>query len=387
MKIHEYQAKKVLRDHGIPVPGGGVAASPEEAVSIASVPGGTGWVVKAQIHAGGRGKGGGIRLASTVDDVAAHAKALLSSRLVTPQTGPEGQRVKLVLVEEQIPLQTELYAGVVVDRGLGRAVLLTSAAGGMDIEEVAQARPESIHREILGPWGTLRGFQARRATFAMGLPAPLAGQAQAVLEGLCRVFHDEDCSLAEINPLVVTRDGRVLALDAKLNLDDNARFRHPQWAEWRDPDEEDPLEREADRFRLNYVKLNGDIGCLVNGAGLAMATMDVIKAVGGEPANFLDVGGGANEEAVSQAFRILLSDSRVKVVLVNIFGGIMRCDVIARGVVAAATKMGLVVPLVVRLAGTHAEQGRRILADSGLSLTVATRMLEAAQKAVELGRR
>ena len=387
MKIHEYQSKEVLRSHGIPVPRGGVAASAEEARAIAADIGGDDWVIKAQIHAGGRGKAGGIRVAATLDEVEACARALLASSLVTPQTGPEGQGVNRLLIEERVPLQTELYAGVVVDRAVGRGTLLTSSAGGMEIEEVAREHPEAIHREILDAWGTLQGFQARRAAFAMGLPAAVVGQAQAVLQGLCKVFHDEDCSLAEINPLAITRDGRVLALDAKLNLDDNAGFRHPHWADWRDPDEEDPLEREAGRYRLNYVKLSGNIGCLVNGAGLAMATMDLITAVGGEPANFLDVGGGASEEAVSQAFRILLSDPHVKVVLINIFGGIMRCDVIARGVVAAASRMNLSVPLVVKLAGTNVEEGRRILADSGLSLTVATRMLEAAERAVELGRR
>jgi succinyl-CoA synthetase beta subunit len=364
-----------------------MATTPQEAVAVARDMGGGGWVVKAQIHAGGRGKGGGIRMASTLEEVEAVAGALLASRLVTPQTGPEGQPVRRVLVEERLPVRTELYAGVVVDRNVGRGVLLTSSAGGMDIEEVAREHPETIHREVLDVAGELRPFQARRSAFALGVRRESRAQFQSVLQNLCRVFHREDCSLAEINPLVLTGEGEVVALDAKLNFDDSAAFRHPQWADWQDPDEEDPLEREASRYGLNYVKLDGTVGCMVNGAGLAMATMDVVKEVGGEPANFLDVGGGASEEAVSRAFRILLSDSNVKAVLINIFGGIMRCDVIANGVVAAASKTKVAVPLVVRLEGTNAEEGRRILAQSGLSLIVVEGMREAAERAVELGSR
>lgn len=387
MNIHEYQSKEILRTYGIPVPRGEVAATPEEASAVANELGGDAWVVKAQIHAGGRGKGGGIRLAATLEEVAAHAGELLGAHLVTPQTGPQGRRVRRVLVEEQVPIQMELYAGVVVDRGRDRGVLLTSSAGGMEIEEVARQHPETLFREILEPDGALHPYQARRVAFGMGLPREAMGKAQTVLRNLCRAFYQEDCSLAEINPLVLTREGQVLALDAKLNLDDNAAFRHPQWKELRDIEEEDPLEREASDFGLSYIKLDGNIGCMVNGAGLAMATMDMIQGVGGEPANFLDVGGGANEEAVSRAFRILLSDPNVKVVLINIFGGIMRCDVIARGVVSAASKTDLNVPMVVRLEGTNVDEGRRILESSGLSLAVAKGMREAAERAVELGRR
>lgn len=387
MKIHEYQAKEILRSYGIPVPRGGVALTPEEASLTAKELGGDGWVVKAQIHAGGRGKGGGVVLASSPEEVAAHARRILGSPLVTPQTGPQGQRVRRVLIEELVPVKTELYAGVVVDRSRERAVLLVSPSGGMEIEEVARRHPETLHREPLSPDGTLLPYQARRVSFSMGIRGGALGKVQAVLRQLCRAFHEEDCSLAEINPLVITQGDEVLALDAKLSLDDNASFRHPQWAQLRDPDEEDPLELEASRYGLNYIKLEGNIGCMVNGAGLAMATMDLIKRVGGEPANFLDVGGGANEEAVSRAFGILLSDPKVKVVLINIFGGIMRCDVIARGVVGAASKMGVRVPMVVRLQGTNVEEGRGILRSSGIPFTVAEGMQEAAQKAVELGRR
>jgi succinyl-CoA synthetase beta subunit len=384
MKIHEYQAKEVLREYGIPVPRGGMATTPREAVAIARKLGGDGWVVKAQIHAGGRGKGGGIRMASTPEQVAAEAEALLTSRLVTPQTGPKGQPVRRLLIEERLLLRAELYAGVVVDRSVGRGVLLASSAGGMDIEEVAREHPQTIHREILDANGVLQPFRARRAAFAVGLPPETRLRVQSALGALCRAFHQEDCSLAEINPLVITQGGDIVALDAKLTLDDSAAFRHPQWAEWQDPDEEDPLEREAAGYGLNYVRLDGTIGCMVNGAGLAMATMDIIKEVGGKPANFLDVGGGASEETVSHAFRILLSDPGVKAVLINIFGGIMRCDVIARGVVAAASRTNVAVPLVVRLEGTNVEEGRRILAESGLALNVVNGMREAAARAVEL---
>jgi succinyl-CoA synthetase beta subunit len=291
------------------------------------------------------------------------------------------------LVEERVDVIQEIYAGVTVDRSEGRAVLLVSSAGGMEVEEVARSHPQSLFREKLESDGTLHPFQARRVTFAMGVPKEALPEMQGVLQHLCRLFYEEDCSLAEINPLIIAGDGRVLALDAKINFEDNAAFRHPDWESMKDPDEEDPLEREASRHGLNYIKLDGNIGCLVNGAGLAMATMDMIKVVGGEPANFLDVGGGASEEAVSHAFRILLSDPKVKVVLINIFGGIMRCDVIARGVVRAAAELGMEVPMVVRLEGTNAEEGRRLLADSGLRLIVAEGMREAAQRAVELGGR
>ncbi len=387
MKIHEFQSKEILSRYGIPVPRGGVAASPEEALAVARETAAGGWLVKAQIHAGGRGKAGGVRRAASADEVAEHARSLLHSRLVTPQTGPQGQRVKRVLVEEQFPLRHELYAAAAVDRARARGVLLASSAGGMDIEEVALKRPEALHREALSVDGRLHPFQARRTTCALGLARDVAAQVQDVLRRLCRLFHEEDCTLAEINPLGMGDDGRVVALDAKIDFDDNASFRHPQWDALRDPDEEDPLEQEAAKYRLNYVKLDGTVGCMVNGAGLAMATMDMIQAVGGAPANFLDVGGGASEETVSQAFRILLSDRRVKSVLINIFGGIMRCDVIARGVLAAACRTNVTVPLVVRLEGTNVEEGRRILLESGLAINVARDMREAAQRAVELGGR
>jgi succinyl-CoA synthetase beta subunit len=387
MKIHEYQSKEILRAYGISVPRGGMANSAEEAVAAAREIGGDDWVVKAQIHAGGRGKGGGIRLASSLEEVATHAQALLASRLITPQTGPEGRPVNRLLVEERVPIQMELYAGVVVDRARSKGLLLASSAGGMEIEEVSRSHPESLRKEVLGTDGTLHPYQARRVAFGLGLPRESMAKVQGVLRDLCRAFHAEDCSLAEINPLVIARDQGVVALDAKLNLDDNAAFRHPKWKELRDPDEEDPLEREASRFGLNYIKLNGSIGCMVNGAGLAMATMDLIKEVGGEPANFLDVGGGASEETVSHAFRILMSDPNVRAVLINIFGGIVRCDVIARGVLNAASHMDVRLPIVVRLEGTNAEEGRRILVDSHLSLNVVSGLREAAAAAVELGTR
>ncbi len=387
MKIHEFQAKEIFRRHGIHVPRGSLARTPEEAREAALALPGDGWVVKAQILAGGRGKAGGILLASTPDEVESHARRLLGAPLVTSQTGPRGRPVRAVLVEERVDVIQEIYAGVTVDRSEGRAVLLVSSAGGMEVEEVARSHPQSLFREKLESDGTLHPFQARRVTFAMGVPKEALPEMQGVLQHLCRLFYEEDCSLAEINPLIIAGDGRVLALDAKINFEDNAAFRHPDWESMKDPDEEDPLEREASRHGLNYIKLDGNIGCLVNGAGLAMATMDMIKVVGGEPANFLDVGGGASEEAVSHAFRILLSDPKVKVVLINIFGGIMRCDVIARGVVRAAAELGMEVPMVVRLEGTNAEEGRRLLADSGLRLIVAEGMREAAQRAVELGGR
>lgn len=386
MKIHEYQAKEILRRYGIKTPMGGLATSPDEAVALAQRLGGAGWVVKAQIHAGGRGKAGGIRRAQSLEDVAKEALSLLGSRLVTPQTGPEGRKVSRLLVEEQVDIEAELYAGVVVDRAAGRGVLLASASGGMEIEALAHERPEMICREWLEPWGELPEFRARRACFRLGIPQAFRPKVEKVFKALCRVFHQEDCTLAEINPLVVTKGGEALALDAKMNLDDNAAFRHPGWAELRDPDEEEPLEREAGLHGLNYVKLDGTIGCMVNGAGLAMATMDLIQEVGARPANFLDVGGGASEEAVAQAFRILMSDPNVRVVLINIFGGIMRGDVIARGILAAASRMEVRVPLVVRLAGTNASEGRVILGGSGLRMHVAETMREAAELAARLGR-
>jgi succinyl-CoA synthetase beta subunit len=387
MKIHEFQSKQILARYKVPLPPGRIATSAEEAMKAARDVGGASWVVKAQIHAGGRGKGGGIRLASNLQEVGTHAGGLLGTHLVTPQTGPQGSPVNRVLVEGQIAVETELYAGVVVDRSKGRGVLLVSSAGGMEIEEVARDHPEALFRETLGPDGSLQAFQARRLTYKMKLPIEIGRKVQKVLQGLARVFNMEDCTLAEINPLVIARHGEVLALDAKLNLDDNASFRHPEWQDLKDPGEEDAMEREASRYGLNYIRLDGDIGCMVNGAGLAMATMDMIKGVGGSPANFLDVGGGASEDAVSHAFRILLSDPNVRVVLINIFGGIMRCDVIARGVLKAASQVKVNVPMVVRLEGTNVEEGRRILESSDLSLDVVSGMRDAAERAVALGRR
>jgi succinyl-CoA synthetase beta subunit len=389
MKIHEYQAKEILNSYGIGTPRGRIARTSDEAVGAARQIGGKGWVVKAQIHAGGRGKGGGIRKAHSLEEVAAHASSLLGSRLVTPQTDPEGSLVRCVLVEEQVEVQAELYAGVVLDRSSGHGLLLASASGGMEIETLAQERPEAICRQRVEPWGELPAHRARGACFELGVPAGARPKVEEAFKALCRAFHEEDCTLAEINPLVITTSGEVLALDAKLNLDDNAAFRHPAWADLRDPQEEDPMELEAGRHGLNYVRLEGTIGCMVNGAGLAMATMDLIKDVGALPANFLDVGGGASEQAVAHAFRILLGDPKVRVILINIFGGIVRGDVIARGILAAVSSEqagGVRVPLVVRLAGTHAREGREILLRSGLPMEVAETMREAAEMAARWGR-
>ncbi len=386
MNIHEYQAKEILRNYGIKTPRGKTVTTPQGAVEAALDLGGEGWVLKAQIHAGGRGKGGGIRKAGSLQEVEKQASSLLGKKLVTPQTGPEGKLVRKLLVEEQIGIQAELYAGVILDRSSGQAVLLASGSGGMEIEALAWERPEAICRQSLEPWGELPAHRARSVCFELGVANEVRPGLQETLQALCRAFYQEDCTLAEINPLVITTSGEVLALDAKMNLDENAAFRHPAWADLRDPEEEDPLELEAARYGLSYVKLNGTIGCMVNGAGLAMATMDVIKGMGEEPANFLDVGGGVNEEAVAQAFRILMLEPRVKVVLVNIFGGIVRGDVIAKGITSAASKMEVRVPLVVRLAGTHAREGKEILQSSGLRIQAADTMREAAQLAVALGR-
>ena len=383
MNIHEYQAKAVLRKYGVAVPEGEVAFTVDEAVQIANRFGGKA-VVKAQIHAGGRGKAGGVKLARSLDEVKNHAAELLGKVLVTHQTGPEGKLVKRMLIESLTDIKKEYYIGLVLDRGIGRVVMMASAEGGMEIEEVAASTPEKIFREAIDPAVGLQAFQARKLAFSIGIPDELVNKAVKFMMGLYQVFVDKDCSIAEINPLVVTGDGNVMALDAKLNFDDNALFRHKDILELRDLDEEDPREVEASKFELSYIALTGNIGCMVNGAGLAMATMDTIKFYGGEPANFLDVGGGASEEKVTEAFKIILADKGVKGILVNIFGGIMKCDVIASGVVAAARQVGIDRPLVVRLEGTNVVLGKKILNESGLAIEAADSLAEAAQKIIQL---
>ena len=383
MKIHEYQAKELLRRYGVAVPRGAVATTPDEAEAAAVQLGGGVVAVKAQIHAGGRGKGGGIKLAHDPPEARRHAEALLGMQLKTPQTGPEGQKVRKLYVEEGCRIARELYLGMTLDRAAGRVAVMASAEGGMDIEEVARTNPEKILRVTIDPLTGILPFQARDLAHGLGLTGDAVRAFVRFTQGLYEAYLATDASLAEINPLVVTADGQVLALDAKLNLDDNALYRHPDLAALRDPDEEDPKEAQAKEHDLSYVALDGDIACMVNGAGLAMATMDIIKLSGGKPANFLDVGGGADEAKVSAAFRILLSDPRVKAVLVNIFGGIMKCDVIANGIVAAARQTGLTAPLVVRLEGTNVELGKAILAQSGLAITSADDLGDAARKAVQ----
>src|SRR5499426_553167 len=381
MKIHEYQAKAMLREFGVPVPNGDVAATPVEARAIAERLGGR-VVVKAQVHAGGRGKAGGVKLADDPSGAEAAASQILGMMLKTPQTPPEGIKVLKVLVEEASPIATELYLSMTLDRGRGTHVVMASQAGGMEIEEVAATHPEKIIREWTDPALGLQPFQARALAFGLGLAGEQFKQGVALIQNLFRAYLAKDCSLAEINPLVVTKDGRVMALDAKLNFDDNALYRHKEIVELRDIHEEDPLDVEASKYSLNYIKLDGDVACMVNGAGLAMATMDIVKLAGGSPANFLDVGGGASEEQVKNAFRILLSDKNVKAVLINIFGGIMRCDVVASGVVEAAKATGVQVPVVVRLEGTNVEQGQQTLRNSGLNFIVADGMKDAADKVV-----
>ena len=382
MKIHEYQAKEILRGHGVAVPRGILATTPNEAEVAARTLGGGTCVVKAQIHAGGRGKGGGVKLARSPEEARGHAQAMLGMMLKTPQTGPEGQRVRRVYVEQGCRIARELYLGMTLDREAGRVAVMASTEGGVDIEEVAAHHPEKILREWIDPLVGLAPFQARRLAFALGLAGDAVGAFVKLATGLYQAYLATDASLAEVNPLVVAVDGTVLALDAKLNFDDNALFRHRELATLRDPDEEDPKEAQAKEFDLAYISLTGNIGCMVNGAGLAMATMDVIQLAGGQPANFLDVGGGADEKKVTAAFKILLADPDVKAVLVNIFGGIMKCDVIANGIVAAARQVALRVPLVVRLEGTNVELGRQILSESGLSITSADDLGDAARKAV-----
>ena len=381
MKVHEYQAKEILRRYGVPTPRGIVVDTPDEARQAAKELGGR-VVVKAQIHAGGRGKGGGVKLARTADEAAELTKSILGMTLVTHQTGPQGQLVRKVLIEEALNLDQELYLGITLDRRMGMNVIMASRQGGMDIEEVAAKDPNAIHREPVDGVLGVQPFQARQVAYALGLTGDAFKKCVDFVQKLMRAYIETDASLAEINPLLVTKEGDVLALDAKMNFDDNAMFRHKDIVEMRDYHEEDPLEVEASKFGLNYIKLDGSVGCMVNGAGLAMATMDIVKLAGGEPANFLDVGGGASAEQVKNAFRIILSDKNVKAILINIFGGIMRGDRIAEGVVSASREIGLPVPVVVRLEGTNVDLGKEILAKSGLPLITADGMWDAAQKVV-----
>ncbi|MBK6394850.1 MAG: ADP-forming succinate--CoA ligase subunit beta [Betaproteobacteria bacterium] len=382
MKIHEYQGKEIFRRYGLAVPRGLPAFSVDEAVRAAKSLPGPVWVVKAQIHAGGRGKAGGVKLARSLDEVRTLASQILGMQLVTHQTGPAGQKVRRLLIEDGADIRKELYVGMVVDRATQRVALMASSEGGMDIEEVAAKTPEKIHKVFVDPKAGLTDAEADDVARRIGIPDASVPAARAMLQGLYNVFDETDASLAEINPLILTGDGRVVALDAKLNFDANALFRHPEIVEMRDLDEEDPAEVEASKFDLSYISLDGNIGCLVNGAGLAMATMDTIKLYGGTPANFLDVGGGATAEKVTAAFKIMLRNPKVKAILVNIFGGIMKCDTIAEGVVAASRAVGLQVPLVVRMKGTNEDAGRKILAESGLPIITAANMAEAAEKVV-----
>jgi len=386
MKIHEYQGKELLRQFGVVTPRGVACFSVDEAVAAAQHLGGTVWVVKAQIHAGGRGKGGGVKVAHTLEAVRLAAQQILGMHLVTHQTGAEGQVVRRLLVEEGAQIAREFYLGMVIDRVAQRVALLASSEGGMEIEEVARSAPEKIHTLRIDPIAGLDTEQAAQAARQIGIPEASVAAAVVVLQGLYRTFVEKDAMLAEINPLVLTTDGRVLALDAKFNFDSNALFRHPEIVAYRDLDEEDPAEIEASKFDLSYISLDGDIGCLVNGAGLAMATMDIIKLYGGSPANFLDVGGGATTEKVTEAFKLMLKNPKLRAILVNIFGGIMKCDVIAEGVVAAAREVSLAVPLVVRLEGTNVELGKKILADSGLPIISGSDMADAAKKVVAAAR-
>jgi succinyl-CoA synthetase beta subunit len=382
MNIHEYQGKSLLRDYGVGVLRGHIAYTPEEAEGAARELGGPLWVVKAQIHAGGRGKGGGIKLARSVEEVRQLANQMLGMTLVTPQTGPEGRQVRRVYVEDGCEIARELYLGVIIDRGTSRVTLMASTEGGVEIEEVAKETPEKIITVAIDPATGFQPYHGRKIAFALGLEGKQVGKAVAFMKGIYGAFTELDASLVEINPLVVTAGGDLIALDAKMNFDSNALFRQPKVTQLRDLDEEDPQEVEASRHELNYIKLDGNIGCMVNGAGLAMATMDIIKLVGGEPANFLDVGGGATKERVTAAFKLLLADPKVEGVLVNIFGGIMRCDVIAEGVVAAAREVNINVPLVVRLEGTNVDLGKQILQRSGLPITAAADLADAAEKIV-----
>ncbi len=386
MKIHEYQGKELLKKFGVAVPRGMVARSPEEAYKAAKELGTDVVVVKAQIHAGGRGKGGGVKLAKSADEAQKIAGEMLGMKLVTHQTGPEGREVRVLLVEEGLPIDKEFYLGIVLDRTTGRDTFMVSSEGGMDIEEVAASTPEKIVKETIDPAVGFRPFQARKLAFALNLPPELINQAAKFMQSLYTAYEQMDASLMEINPFLLTKDKRLFALDAKVNFDDNAMFRHADFAGLRDLNEEEPLEIEASKFDLNYIKLDGNIACMVNGAGLAMATMDIIKLAGGEPANFLDVGGGASQARVEAAFKILLADKGVRAVLINIFGGIVRCDMVARGVVGAAQNLGIKVPVVVRLEGTNVEEGQRVIKESGMNFTVAKGMQDAAQKVVALAK-
>ncbi|MBU6501898.1 MAG: ADP-forming succinate--CoA ligase subunit beta [Burkholderiaceae bacterium] len=387
MNIHEYQGKEVLRKYGVTTPRGVPCFSVDEAVQAAARLGGSAWVVKAQIHAGGRGKGGGVKVARSIDEVRDYANRILGMTLVTHQTGPEGRVVKRLLIEEGADIKKELYVGMVVDRGSQRVALMASSEGGMDIEEVASHTPEKIHKVFIDPVTGLKDVEADDIARKIGIPEKSLPQARIFLQGLYRAFDECDASLAEINPLVLTGDDQVIALDAKFNFDSNALYRQPEIVAMRDLDEEDPAEIQASKFDLTYISLDGNIGCLVNGAGLAMATMDAIKLYGGSPANFLDVGGGATTEKVTEAFKLMLRNPKLQAILVNIFGGIMRCDVIATGVVEAARQVNLTVPLVVRMKGTNEELGKKILAESGLPIIAANNMAEAAEKAVNAARR
>jgi succinyl-CoA synthetase beta subunit len=384
VKIHEYQAKAVLARFGVPVPRGEVAFSSAEAGDIARRLGGDIVVVKSQIHAGGRGKGGGVKVARSAAEAEQVAKQMIGMTLVTHQTGPEGKKVGRVLIEEGLQIDRELYLSIVIDRASASPVVIASAAGGMDIEEVAASEPEKILKEQIDAGTGVVAFQARKLAFGMGLPAGSVSKFVKLVDAVYKAFTETDASMIEINPLILTKGGDLVALDAKVSFDDNALYRHADLKELRDISEEDPLEVEASKFSLNYIRLDGNIGCMVNGAGLAMATMDIIKLAGGEPANFLDVGGGANAEQIKNAFRILMADKNVKAVLINIFGGILRCDVLAQGVIAAVTELGVRVPIVIRMEGTNVEEGKRLLRESGLNFTTADAMGEAAEKVVAL---
>jgi succinyl-CoA synthetase beta subunit len=386
VKIHEYQAKAVLARFGVTVPRGEVALTLHEAGEIARRLGGKVVVVKAQIHAGGRGKGGGVKIAKSSDEAEQFAKQMLGMTLVTRQTGPEGRKVGRLLIEEALDIDRELYLSILIDRASARPVVIASASGGMDIEEVAAKEPERILREHIDPATGVVPFQARKLAFGMGLASGPANKLVKLLEAIYKAFIETDASMIEINPLILTKGGDLLALDAKVSFDDNALYRHTDLRDLRDLSEEDPLEVEASKYSLNYIRLDGNIGCMVNGAGLAMATMDIIKLAGGEPANFLDVGGGANAEQIKNAFRILMADRNVKAVLINIFGGILRCDVLAQGVIAAVQELGVRVPIVIRMEGTNVEEGKRLLRESGLNFTTADSMDEAASKVVSLAR-
>ena len=384
MKIHEYQAKELFKKYDIPIPDGGVAFSPDEAKAVAEKLGQFPVMVKAQIHAGGRGKGGGVKLAKSIDEVGSLADEIIGMTLVTHQTGTEGRLVKKVLVEQGLDIEKELYLSVIPDRETAKIVIMASEAGGMDIEEVAEKTPEKIIKVFINPLTGIQAYHCREVAFGLNLPASVMKQFSKMLASLYKLFVTYDCSLMEINPLVITRQETVVALDAKINFDDNALFRHKDIVEYRDLDEEDPLEVEASKFNLNYINLDGNVGNMVNGAGLAMATMDIIKLAGAEPANFLDVGGGASAEMVENGFKIILGDKNVKGILINIFGGILRCDVLAEGVVQAAEKTGINIPVVIRMEGTNVDEGRKILSDSGLNLITAVDLKDAAQKVAQL---